>query len=54
MRYENTVKVEPKVFRNLKEFCKGKSGDCDIFDKITVSFNIYLVIFYRQVFLMNI
>jgi hypothetical protein len=37
MRYENTVKVPKEVFRNLKEFCKHKNKEEDLFDKISVN-----------------
>jgi DNA topoisomerase-1 len=33
-RYENTVTVEPQVFANLREFCKGKKQGSEVFDKI--------------------
>lgn len=36
MRYENTVKVPTPVFRNLREFCRNKSKEEDLFDKISV------------------
>ena len=42
MRYENTVTVMPKVYRNLKEFTRGKAGSSNIFDQINVIYSHYL------------
>jgi DNA topoisomerase-1 len=36
MRYQNSVQVLNKVFRNLKEFAKNKPKDEKIFDQLTV------------------
>ncbi|CAG9313607.1 unnamed protein product [Blepharisma stoltei] len=35
MRYFNTVQIVPEVYNNLKEFCKGKEKENDLFDLIT-------------------
>lgn len=40
MRYENTVKVPAEVFRNLREFCRNKSKEEDIFDRVSVSLSL--------------
>eukprot|EP01129_Flabellula_baltica_P013689 TRINITY_DN6408_c0_g1_i1.p1 TRINITY_DN6408_c0_g1~~TRINITY_DN6408_c0_g1_i1.p1 ORF type:complete len:861 (+),score=258.68 TRINITY_DN6408_c0_g1_i1:34-2616(+) len=37
MRYQNSVKVEPAVYANLKRFLKGKRKGDLIFDALTVS-----------------
>ena len=37
MRYLNTVKIEEKVYENLKNFTKGKSPDDDLFELINAS-----------------
>lgn len=37
IRYFNTVEVEPKVFKAVGEFQKGKKNDDDIFDKLDTS-----------------
>ncbi|KFG56601.1 DNA topoisomerase I, partial [Toxoplasma gondii RUB] len=37
IRYFNTVKVHPQVFKNVVGFCKGKKPEDDVFDKINVS-----------------
>ena len=42
MRYENTVKVMPEVYRNLKYSCKRKKPNDDIFDRVSVSVAIFL------------
>ncbi|EPR61868.1 putative DNA topoisomerase I [Toxoplasma gondii GT1] len=34
IRYFNTVKVHPQVFKNVVGFCKGKKPEDDVFDKI--------------------
>ena len=34
MKYENTVKIDPIVYENLKRFVKGKSPKDDLFDRI--------------------
>ena len=34
MRYLNTVKIEPIVYENLKQFVKGKNPTDDLFDLI--------------------
>jgi len=39
MRYQNVVKVDPLVYKNLMEFVKGKSPSDDLFDKINVGLN---------------
>ena len=43
MRYQNSVKVLDKVFRNLKEFCARKDPTEKIFDELTTqSLNTHL------------
>ena len=37
MRYQNTVKIEEKVYENLKKFTKGKEKKDDLFDLINAS-----------------
>jgi len=37
MRYQNTVKVDAQVYKNLKSFLKGKKKDEDIFDTLNPS-----------------
>ena len=37
MRYFNTVEVDPKVFENMKNFARGKSGKDDLFELINAS-----------------
>jgi DNA topoisomerase-1 len=38
IRYENTVTVENKVYKNLKIFTKNKKKEEDLFDLIQVNF----------------
>lgn len=43
MRYFNEVAVDPQVYENLKEFCRGKRADEDVFNVInTTALNDYL------------
>jgi DNA topoisomerase I len=43
IRYQNEVKVEPTVYKNLKEFVKGKAKTDSLFDLLnTTSLNTYL------------
>ena len=43
IRYQNEVLVEEKVYKNLKEFMKGKKKSDSLFDLLnTASLNIYL------------
>ena len=37
IRYQNSVAVEKRVFKNLQLFSENKSGDDDIFDRLNVS-----------------
>ena len=37
IRYENSVSVEKKVFKNLKHFMENKNGGDDLFDRITTA-----------------
>ena len=37
MRYLNTVKIEPIVYENLKQFVKGKKPEDDLFDLVNAS-----------------
>ena len=37
MRYFNTVEVEEIVYKNLKDFVKGKKKTDDLFDRISVN-----------------
>lgn len=37
MRYFNTVKIDETVWKNIKDFVKGKSPNDDLFDKINAS-----------------
>lgn len=49
IRYKNTHQVDPKVYKNLKEFTKGKDPKEQLFDKIDASFvNKYLQSFMRN------
>jgi DNA topoisomerase-1 len=43
IRYENSVSVEKRVYKNLKHFMANKSGGDDLFDRLnTASLNKYL------------
>lgn len=43
IRYENSVSVEKRVFKNLKIFLEGKKGGDDVFDRLnTATLNKYL------------
>eukprot|EP00795_Rhopilema_esculentum_P001691 gene1691-16168_t len=43
IRYQNNVPVEKRVFKNLALFMEGKSGDDELFDRLTTtSLNKYL------------
>jgi DNA topoisomerase-1 len=43
MRYFNTVKVTPLVYKHIKKFCEAKSPADDIFDKLNAqTLNTYL------------
>jgi len=35
MRYYNTVTLDPRAYKNLKEFCKGKKPGEQVFDTLT-------------------
>lgn len=37
IRYQNSVKVDPQVYKNIKTFKKENGPDNKIFDKLTVS-----------------
>ena len=43
MRYQNTVQIEPKAWKAIESFCKGKRKSEELFDKISVgALNTYL------------
>jgi len=37
MRYFNTVKIDPKVYENIKKFIQGQDGENDLFNLINAS-----------------
>ena len=41
-RYQNSVAVEKRVFKNLNLFMENKNDGDDLFDRINVSYHVHI------------
>lgn len=44
IRYQNSIPVEKRVFKNLQLFVENKAGEDDLFDRLNVSLFLFFIV----------